>query len=265
MLNMIHADLYKMYKSSAIKILFGISAICALIMTIMAYMIPLGKIDIGNSGIGFLFSDINVTSILGAAMTGIFICSDFENKSIHQAITGGCGRGTTIVGKAISFFCAIAFITIPYAVAVGIGLGTGNKYSMGSLGLGFLNLLTQGDGKALEAGEILKLLVVMLTLVIVYIAQLSLCVPLAVSIKKPVAVVALYYGFTILTPQLQRLAENSPMLKDITLLTPFGLENTLLNIGSGIDNIVKAFTVSIIFIALMLSITYWLFRKVEVK
>ena len=49
---------------------------------------------------------------------------------------------------------------------------------MGSAAVGFLNLLTSTDSAAFSASQLGKLLAVMLTLIMVYLAQLSVCVPL---------------------------------------------------------------------------------------
>ncbi len=265
MLNMLRADLYKIYKSSTIKLLFGITALCAVIMTIMSYLIPQGKLNTGTTGIGFLFSDINMISILGAALAGVFICSDFENKSIHEAITCGIGRGSIILSKAFSYFCAVAFVLMPYAVAAAIALGTGYNFSMGNVGIGFLNLITENAHRTYGISGVLKLAVVMLTLMLVYVAQLSLCVPLAIVLKKPVFVVAIYYGFTILCAQLIGLRKSSEVFADIFAATPYGGNHTLLTAGSEAGDVIKAIVVNLIFIVIMLAATYGLFRKTEIK
>jgi ABC-2 type transport system permease protein len=265
MLNMIRADLFKMYKSSAIKVLFGITTLCAVAMTVMAYLIYKGKIDSGMTGIGFLLADASMISILGAVIAGVFISGDFDNKTIHEAITCGCSRRIIIVSKAIVFFCAIAFILIPYAIVTGIALSTGTKFGMGSVAVGFLNLLTQNSGIVLQASELLKLLIIMLSLMIVYAAQLSICVPLALVLKKPILVVAINYGFQILCAQLSRLGDSSPMFKSIFSSTPFGGNYTFLTLDSGTGDIIKAICVSVVFIILMLAVTYSVFRKSEIK
>ncbi|MFZ5987137.1 MAG: ABC transporter permease [Bacillota bacterium] len=265
MFNLVWADLFKMYRSSMIKIIFGITTLCAVAMAVMAYLIPQGKIDPGMTGIGFMFSDINMISILGAVMAGVYICGDFDNKSIHNAVACGCRRSFIVVSKAIVFFCAIAFIIFPYAIITGIALNTGSKFSMGSVAVGFLNILTQNSGLSYQAPDFLKLLVIMLTLVIVYAAQLSICMPLAIVLKKPVLVVAIYYGFSILCAQLTGLRDSSPVFESIFSSTPYGGDYSLLTMAAGTGDIVKAISVSLVTIIVMLTVTYSIFRKSEVK
>lgn len=265
MYNLILADLFKLRKTMAIKILFGITTVSAVIMAVMAYMIPQGKIDASTTGIGFMFSDVNMMSILGAVIAGVFICGDFDNKTIHDAIASGCSRGEVIGSKAIVFCCAIVFILLPYAIVTGIALGTGSKFSMGSAVLGFLHLLTSEAGTDFSASEIWKLLVVILTLIIVYVAQLIVCVPLALVLKKPVLVVAIFYGFSILCGQLMGLRNSSKVFDRIFAFTPYGGNYPFVTLDTGTGDIFKAISVSLIFIIAMLAVTYCAFRKSEIK
>lgn len=249
----------------AIKILFGITTVSAVVMVGMAYLIPQGKIDASMVGVGFLFSDVDIISILGAVLAGVFICGDFDNKTIHCAIANGCSRATVIVSKAIVFCYAIAFILLPYAIATGIALSTGYKFSMGALSVGFLHLLTAEVGTVFSVSEIWKLLAVMLTLMIVYASQLSVCILLAFVVKKPVLVVAIYYGLTIFCAQLLGLRGSSSMFGRIFACTPFGGNYTFVTLNSGNGDIFNAIFVSLIFIIVMLAVTYCAFRKTEIK
>ena len=234
-------------------------------MVMIAYLIPQGKINASTAGIGFMFSDVNMIGILGAVIAGVFICGDFDNKTIHDAIANGYSRWAVIVSKAIVFCCAIAFILLPYVIVTGIALSTGSKFSMGSVAVGFLNLLTSEAGTAFSASQVLKLLAVMLTLIIVYVAQLSVCIPLALVLKKPVLVVAIYYGFTILFASLTGLKNSSQMFDHIFACTPYGSNYTFVTLNTGTGDMFKAISVSLIFIILMLAVTYCAFRKSEIK
>jgi len=265
MYNLIRADLFKLRKSKTIKILFGITTASAVIMAVMAYLIPQGKIDANMTGIGFMFSDISMMNILGAVIAGVLICGDFNNKTIHDAIATGSSRGTVIVSKAIVFFCAIAVILLPYVIITGIALRTGYEFSMGKALLGFLNLLTSEAGTAFSASEIWKLLAIMVTLIFVYMAQLSICIPLAFVLKKPVFVVAINYGFSILWGQLTGLRDSSQVFKSIFDCTPFGGNYSFLTLDTGNGDIFKAIAVSLIFIIVICAATYRTFRKSEIK
>ncbi len=265
MFNFILADGMKMMKSKAMKILFVCTTLCAAIMTIMTYFIESGLLDTGLSSIGFMFSDVNIISILGAVVAGIFISGDFENKTIHSAISSGYSRGSIIIGKAIVFFGAIAILLLPYAVATGIALCIGAGFDMGSVGVGFLNLITREAGTDLSVGMLFKLIAVMLTLIIVYMAQLSLCVPLALVLKKPAFVVAIYYAMTILSAQLAGLRGSSSTFDRLYALTPFGGNHSFVTLGTGARDMWRAIGVSIGFMIIVLLVTYSLFRKSDIQ
>ena len=68
MINLIRADLFKLRRTLTVKILLGIGTASALAMAVIAYLIPQGKLSESMTGIGFMFSDINVISILGAVL-----------------------------------------------------------------------------------------------------------------------------------------------------------------------------------------------------
>lgn len=266
MFNMVRADLYKLYKSTVIKVLFGITTLSSVIMLLMAYLIPQGIISEKMTGIGFMFSDVNMMSILGAVIAGSFICGDFDNKSIHQSIVSGCSRTTVLTSKAIVYLLSIGILLIPYIIITAVALLSGKEYGMGSVAIGFLNMITLGvDDNTLQGFLVFKQIVVMVVLVIVYMSQLSICIPLAITLKKPVLVVSIYYGCTILFAQLSSLSKNISGLADFLSGTPFGGEYSLLNLNSGTEDIVKAVVVSLVFMIIMIAISFQIFKKVEVK
>ena len=265
MINLIRADLYKMRKSNAMKILLAITTVCAVIMTMFAYLIPQGKISESYTGIGFMFSDINMISILGAAVAGVFICGDFDNKTIHDAISSGCSRIAVICSKAITFFIAIFVLLLPYAIVTGFALFSGAKFGMGSVGVGFLNIIAIDNGIAFDVSVFFKMLAVMLTLILIYVSQLSLCVPLALIFKKPVVVSVVYYGFTILCAQLNNFKNASEGFKNILSYTPYGGSHTFLTLEAQAGDFGKAIIVSMIYIIVIMAVTYSVFRKSEIK
>jgi len=264
-LNLIQADLFKLRKSMAIKILVAITTVCAAAMALIAYLIPQGKIEASMTGIGFMFSDINVISILGGFIAGMFICGDFDNKTIQDAIANGYSRGAIIVSKATVLGLALAFILLPYAIITGVSLSTGSEFNMGAVAVGFLNLLTVEGGTVFAASEVLKIAAVFLTLMVVYVAQLSICVPLAFVLKKPIFVIVIYYGFSILTAQLMKISDSSPGFNRILSATPYGGNYAFTTLGTAAVEISQAIAVSLLFIVVMLAITYGIFRKSEMK
>lgn len=267
MFNLIRADVFKVRKSSAMTILLLIAAASVVTMAVMAHQIADGGLKANLSGLVFLFSDIDVISILGAVCAGVFICGDFGNQIIHDAIAGGCGRFSIVAEKMVVFLCAAAILLLPYFIAAGIGIGSGARFSIGNTGAsaGFLHLLTTLSRESLLYGEYFKLFGLMLLLVIVYMAQLSICLPLAIGFKKPVIVVAVYYALSLLIGQLATLIQGSELFNNLVDCTPYSLNYMLPSLNMSIVSIWKAVTVSIIFTVIMLGISYALFRKAEIK
>lgn len=267
MYNLIRADLFKPCKSMGIKILLALTTLCAIAMMVIAYLIAQGKLDNSTSGIGFLFTDINIISLVGGISAAVFICGDFDNKTIHDAISCGCSRGTVIISKAIVFFCSIGLLLLPYAIGTGIGITMGNQatFNMGEVALGYMNMLMNEAGTPISVTMILKLLFVILILMLVYMSQLSICVPLAIIFKKPFLVVAVYYVISVISGQLLSLGNTYPAFGNIFSYTPFGGENTLVMLSTGAGELGKTILVSFAFMAVMLGLTYSVFRKTELK
>lgn len=263
MFNLYLADLYKMVKSKAMRILLGIAVVCAAAVPVIAYLISRGKLSQNLSGINFLLSDASMVSILGAVIAGVFICGDFDNRSIHEAVANGNSRCAIVIGKAAFFTTALLIVMLPYILSVLIGIGTGAQFSMTSVG--FIHLLISESGKGLTAAEIGKLIVVLLTLAVVYIGQLSVCLPFAIAFKKPVIVIVLSYALALLTAQLQAIKSSSKAFDNIFGCTPFGGDYSFLNLDSSAQDIVKAIAVSVIFAGLMIFIACIAFRKSEIK
>lgn len=263
MYNLICADLYKLRKALAMKILFLIMLFAAIGMSIIAYLVGKGQLSSSMTGIGFLLSDVHMISLIGAAAAGMFICGDFDNRTIHDAIANGYSRGEILYSKALVFLLASMFLLLPYFAATLIAIGTGANFSMDSASLGFLHLITANV--SLASSSIGKLIVLMLTLLIVYAAQLSICIPMALGFKRPVVVIIFYYAFTLLSAQLGSLKASSKSLGDIFSLTPYEWGYSLINLNTSSSYILQDILVSLIFIFVMLAVTYFIFRKSEIK
>jgi ABC-2 type transport system permease protein len=94
-------------------------------MAVFARLIPDGSLDASATGLGFLFSDVNVISILGGVAAGLLVCGDLDNKTIHDAVANGYSRFTVLAGKAAVLSLMVVLLLLPYAVTTWIALGTG--------------------------------------------------------------------------------------------------------------------------------------------
>lgn len=265
MINMIKADLFKMFKSRAIKIIFLITTVSSIAMAIIANLITRGTINPGMSGVGFMFSDMNIISIFGAVAAGMFICSDFENKTIHGVITAGISRGKIVVSKSVTMFTVTLVILLPYILIVVVSLLTRANFSMGANSVGLMSIMTVNSGIDITMEIVGKIILSIIAILILYIAQLSVTIPLSMLFKKPIIIVALYYGITILSGALGVLKAQSESFSNVYSLLPFGAE--LINYHSNIvlSDVYKAAAISLVFILLMIITSVIVFRKTEIK
>lgn len=265
MYNLIKADLFKLRRSMAIKILLLITTVSSIIMTIIAYMVQQGKLNVSSTNIGFLFSDANMMGILCGALAAIFICNDFDNRTIHEAIVDGNSREKVVASKTVILCLSSLIILLPYIIITGIAISTGNKFNMGVTSVGFLKLLTAEGGRAISVSQVCKMIAIMFAISASYAARASVCIPLAIALKKPSIVVPAYYGITIFLARLSSLEANSKLLKNILECTPFSGKYSLMTLNTGESDIIRAIILSLLLIALITAITGFAFRKSEIK
>lgn len=264
MVNLIRADLYKLGRSSVFRFLLAMTILCASAMALIAYLISQGNVDASISGFGFLFSDMNVLSILGAVLAGTYICGDFENKTIHQTVAGGGGRGTVVAAKMVVFALALGALIMPYALISGVLSAGGGEYSMGStVPLGFLNVLVSGAGP--DGAGVLKLAAIHIALMLMYVAQLSLCLPLAMWLRRSVHVVGLYYGISVGMGQALSLSAKWPVAERVLGWTPFGREQVFMTLDASGADVFRSLIACMVFTVLMVALAYAGFKKAEIK
>ena len=107
MFNLIKADLYKMRKTKSIKILFLLCCISATLMSVISYQLTNGNLSHDIIGIGSFFTDFQMISLVSVIFISLFICNDFDNKTIHDSISTGYSRSSIIICKTITYFISI--------------------------------------------------------------------------------------------------------------------------------------------------------------
>lgn len=264
MINLIHVDLFSLRRIKVIKVLFVIMLLAALSMVLVSYLAAAGYIGRELPGYVTGLTDMMAMSITGPLAAGVFICSDFENKTIQAAVSCGFGRGTLIVSKSISLFLVIIVFLLPYSIITAIAFSTGYAFGAPYAPSVYLGILSNAPYMAFTAQVLSKMIIVMLILMVVYAAKMSILVLLAFSVRKPVLVTGI--GFCImLFGQMFADGSNSFIVKEILSYTPFEQGYWVLTMDAGAGTQLKAVIVSIAFIILMLSITYGIFKKAELK
>ena len=104
MFNLIKADLYKMRKTKSIKILFLLCCISSTLMSVISYQLTNVNLSHDIIGIGSFFTDFQMISLVSVIFISLFICNDFDNKTIHDSISTGYSRSSIIICKTITYF-----------------------------------------------------------------------------------------------------------------------------------------------------------------
>ncbi len=265
MLNLIRGEFYKLRKSISLKICFLLSCICAVAIILVSHFIAIEKMSADVSASASGLTEIVIVSLLGSLMAGILICSDFETKTIHDAVTCGKGRRTVVFSKAIVYVIIIALLLLPYLIATIIGFCTKAQYSSPFVASVFIRILYDGAGIPISPDSIVKIIMISISTMLVHAARLSICIPLAFKIRKPVVILAFGFTFNALIDLILGLFDDIPVISDVISITPFSRNFLMLTMESGAGIIVKAIISSIVFIMIMTIITAQTFQKAEIK
>lgn len=265
MLNLVHAEFYKLQKSIGLKICFLLSCISGASLIYISHCIAIGSMGIEVKSTASGLTEIVIVSLLGSLMTGILICSDFETKSIHDAVACANGRMSVVLSKTLMYIIYMIMLLLPYMVATLIGFCSGAKFSTPFVASVYIQMLSDVTGKSVAAGTVGKIILISLVSMIVSAARLSVCIPVAFKIRKPVAVLAIGFAFNALIDLVIGLFKNVPVISDILTFTPFSRKFILVTVHTTTGILIKAVICSIIFIAVMAVVTYISFKKDEIK
>lgn len=261
MKRMFCATLYRMWKSTGARVAFFITYIAAILYFVLARMVGTGRIEAAQAGSVSGLGDAMVIWLCGSLIIGILVGSDFENKTIHGVI--GFGR-KKIIGNYVAVFAVLVLmLVLPYTIGslvcilAGVDM-SGAEQTAISIYMG--NVLRYTDDIALG-----KLVLSYLSYSTVYVGQLSICIPVAVKLKKPVAVTAFGFFFGMLSALLSTLASKVEILDNIYRLTPYNYNMEQLGLNGSYSDMLLAMMVSIAFVGLMGLLAWALFRRAEIK
>jgi len=164
MINLLRAELFKLRKSTAFKVCFLLSCASAMALTYFSHAIAIGSFSNSISGSASGLSEFVIISLLGSLLTGIMVCSDFETKTIHDAIACGKGRSSVVLSKVLVYVLIITLLFVPYELTVYYNVTeetnienidtTSNAMllfaSIENMGICRFHLNTGGDGIAIE-------------------------------------------------------------------------------------------------------------------
>lgn len=265
MINLLKADFYRIRKNKAFQICFIISFVCIGLLAFILNGVAQGNIGQELSSASTLLVDAMMGSLLASLVIGNYVCGDFESKTIHNEISCGEGRLLVVITKMISCMIVVAIIILPYAIVSLICFfGEVKMAPLAGIPSVFVNIMSNTTGIEVTGSSIAKSIILCVVALIVYMARLSLCIPLAFKMRMPVVVMAFgiitSFAFDILGQAVKDIAVVSTIVNN----TPFALIYDL-TMDAGAGTILKVLSISILFIGIVTWFTYYLFRKTDIK
>lgn len=256
MRNLIKSEFYKLKRVRAFKVMVGLTLLLSISMVFFAVFA--GDIFRANGLGGLLTGSMHYSlglgnSVLmiffGSILAGIFICNDFENRSIQEAISAGWSRRSVILSKMIVYFIAMIGVLLLYPVITCVSLS-----------------LIFGFGIPVTSEVLLPMLGMLVSMIAIYAATLSIAVFISfVSRKSSTAIICCLGVLLMVIPILMGFGSNIPVLQDILPLTPFALHDLVLSYEAGFAEFGKAILASFICIEVLFLATFAVFRRSELK
>lgn len=261
MSKLLKATLYRMSKSQGAKIAVCITTLAAVLYYVLAYMTGQGSILAEQAGSVTGLGDAMVLWLFGPLLTGLIIGSDFEKKTIHGAIS--YGRGRIVLNYMLVYAAAIFVLVLPYTlgsvicIAAGVDMTGAEKVVISAY---LYNVLHAGEGLSLG-----KAILSYVALAFVYIGQISICIPVAIKVKKPIAVTAFGFFFGMITALLATLAKKVTVLDSLYELTPYAYTLAKIRADASAGEMLLGIFVSLVFTGLMGVLSWLVFRRAAVK
>lgn len=263
MKNIISATLYRITKTTAVKISFLLVTIAVACYFVLAHCVADGTLDASIASQMSALADPMMIWLFGSLMLGIVICQDFNSKAIHSAIASSGSRFSVVMSYAVVYAIVIVALNVPYIIASFISMAASIDYTGAEAAA--VSIYLANTKYQLSDISILKLFYLYFVNAIVYVGSVSVCFPLAMKLKKPVVVTAVGFMFGMLFALVSSLCEKNEILNSIMKVTPFNYMLTNLNIETSVLSMTGALASAVVFFGLMVGLTYVLFRKEEIK
>ena len=260
MINQLRGDLYAIRHSGPVLICLAASLVAAALYTVLQHSLAAG--DLGPeaaSGVQVL-SDALMVSLMGPLLFGALVAQPFESKSVHDSLLAS-GRGAFVGAKTVLTAAAVTALSLPYGIAVLIGLATEQEFAP-AIPTAFSQLLAAGGG--LDGGRVGEILAITAAMAVLTTAKLSVCLPLAFVLRRPLVVMAIGFVWGFLADLIGTTAADVDGLAPLVRLTPFSSEH-LPSLESTGGELLGTVAVSLVFIALMGLLAWLLFRRADVK
>jgi len=260
--NLIRADLFTLRHSTGVRVSLLVAVVAAVGYVYLAHQIATGALEPSAADSASVLSDVMVVYLLGSLLAGIVVATDFDTKTIHDALLSS-SRAALVATKTVVLVAVVASLVAPYGLVALVGFLSGQEFTA-FLPTVFLSIVANEQGLPADAGSVGTIVVVVAATMLVYAARLSICLPLAFAVKRPVAVMAVGFGGNFLVDFVATLVVDVPVLGDLVGLTPFGPTHSL-TLASDAGDLLAAAGASIVFLALMAGASYLIFRRADIK
>ncbi len=264
MFNLIRADFYKINRSMIYKVLFAITAVSAVITTVVSHRVYAGEMDFAAASATAMLTDVVILSLVSCVIAGQLICGDFENKLMQSSLTGTSSRLTVVCAKIISFTALIGIMSLPYALCAVIGAATGAGFSVPFSASTYLKMLSDATKNDVTGGVLVKFAAIGLIMMLVYAAQTGIVFLLGFLMKnKPLVVTIIGFILSTIVGMSSSLLDDS--LDKVLGFTPYSADIYALGSDTGYGTIGKIAVICVAWIVAFAGISYAAFRKAEVK
>ncbi|MGG5371047.1 hypothetical protein [Enterococcus sp. AZ196] len=259
MIDLMKADFFKARNSSVLFVLFFFACFSSVFMFVSAHIVAE---DIEKSSIlqlASFFSDTQMISLLGCIFVGIYLCRDFDEKAIEQAIGSGKKRGQIIANKILILILFAFLLYLPY-VAGSIFFGASSISAVAFIQTVPLKFAAENCSLQLNTETLLNISKLFFLSAFTMAGQLSITIPFVFLLRRSVSVLASSYLLLLL---LGPVASLNSTVKDGLSFTPFYLNPAKMVLGLSNEFFFQRVLINSCFILLMAGISWLIFRKSE--
>lgn len=257
MLDVLRADFYHLRKSKRLYVLFAISTISVFLLLLCSHLMAIDVIEPSSGGFASLFADTQMMSLLGCIVIGVVMGNDFEEKVIEQEICVGHSRASLVFEKGLLLLGIIVILFLPYMIAsvLCIYLDFELFYFMKTPWLALLEAAREGESLA-------NLLMMNLTIMITYTAQISIGLLFLFQFRKPAIIAGCTYVAQLILGPVAFLNDGMGKLMSYT---PFGIDVPELIIQSSTSKVLSAWGIALLGWIVILWIAHVIFHKKDIK
>lgn len=267
-MNVLKCEFIKLKKSTSFKVCFIIMILLGIIMsytTIQSINI-IPEMYQNYDGLGILlncFSDVAMLALFGAVFAGLFICNDFQNRTIQESIASGNSHFSVVLHKTWIYVLCTVIIFIPYPILFSI-------LTAQNLGWGFENAGVVG------ADFVGRITLTIITFFFADIPMLVFFVLISFSVQKTGLSIAINVPVMIIGSRvISSLLSSSELLQKIYNYSFLGIcnkpfeylhifePNTLAD--ATLQNFLPIILVSIAWSIALFALTVFIFKKRDLK